>query len=286
MSTRRQRWLIGIALAVVLCALRFPWIECDPGNWGIWGYGTFSTDEGEYTGGGRLMFLTGKWLDSEMGYPSTLTYAPAMHLLSAISYEICGLRIAAARWPSMLAAVIAWLLIYHMASRTTAPWLAGAVTLVASCNPASLTYERWGSSDVLFATGIVAGWWLLRKPSLARATLAGVAAAFAVLAKMTAIVFVPFLFAAILTRPKRRLWRAVCFVAGFVVLYATGQLWVKWQLNQAILEGLNPMDYPHVEGILTFNVMEMLKALAVFPRAYTAADLGPFIFWAMILRLW
>lgn len=283
---RWRRWLIGVALLPVLCALRFPWAESDAGNWGIWSYGAFNTDEGEYTGGGRLMFLTGKWLDAEVGYPSTLTYAPAMHWLSAISYHICGLSIAAARWPSMIAAVLAWSLIYLMASRTTVPWLAGLVTLVASINPFSLTYERWGSSDVVFSAAVVAAWWLLGKHSYLRSGLAGAALGFGILAKMTAVVFAPFLFTAVLSYPQRRWQRAACFALGALTVYGLGQFWVYQRLAEAMSEGLNPADLPRVESMLALDWNVMLRALAVFPRAYTTADLGPFVSWLFVLPAW
>jgi 4-amino-4-deoxy-L-arabinose transferase-like glycosyltransferase len=286
MSLRLQRWLYGIALILILGSLRFPWRECDAGNWGIWSYGSFNTDEGEYTGGGRLMFLTGEWLDPEMGYPSTLRYAPAMHLLSAISYEICGLSIAAARWPTMLAAVVAWLMVYHIASRATVPWLAGVMTLVASCNPVSLTYERWGSSDVVFTAGVVAAWWLQRKPSPWRATATGAMLGFAILTKMTAIVFVPFLFAAIAARHRQRTRRVWCFNAALIAVFVAGQLWVTWCVNSAAAEGLNLADFPSGESMLTFDLPTMLKALSLFPRPYTAMHLVPFILWLMLLPLW
>ena len=286
MTRRTQRWLVGIGLALLVAGLRFPWLETDAGNSGIWAFGAFSSDEGEYTGGGRLRFLTGQWLDAEMGYPSTLTYAPAMHLLSAISYRVCGLTQAAARWPAAWAAVIAWLLIYHMASRLTAPWLAGIVTLTISCNPVSLTYERWGSSDVVFAAGIVSAWWLVRRPSPWRAAATGLVAAFALLAKTTAILFVPFLFAEILMCPRRRTGRACCFVIALSAAYAAGQFWLRHCVSVCAHGALNPLDFPAIQSILTFDVFDIFKALAVFPRQSLTVELGPFAFWLLLLPGW
>ncbi|MCC7517719.1 MAG: glycosyltransferase family 39 protein [Verrucomicrobiae bacterium] len=286
MSRSAQRWAIGAALALVLAALRFPWLEADPGSPGIWPFGAFSSDEAEYTGGGRLHHLTGQWLDPEMGYPSTLNYAAAMHLFSAISYGVCGLTTAAARWPTAWAAVIAWLLAYFMAARVTAPWLAGLVTLALSCNPFSLTYERWGSSDVVFSAEIVLAWWLLRRASPGRAAAAGLVAGFAVLTKTTAVLFAPFLLAEAWMRSQARARAATGFAVVLAATCVGGWLWVNAYVHAVGHGILSRSENLHTWSILTSQASVILKALASFPRAPTMVLLGPFTLWLFLFPVW
>lgn len=70
-SRKIRRWLVGLALCLVLCALRLPWREADGGNWAYWSYAFFVTDEQAYTDGGRLAVLTSRFLDPEMSEPPT-----------------------------------------------------------------------------------------------------------------------------------------------------------------------------------------------------------------------
>lgn len=281
-----ERRVVALGLLAFLIALRIPWAEADVGSPGIWPFGAFSTDEGEYTGGGRLHHLTGRWLDPEMGYPSTLTYAPMMHLLSAASYALCGLSPLAARLPTALAAIAAWLLAYRLASRATAPWLAGLVTLLISSNPISLTYERWGSSDVVFSFGIVLAWCLLRGRSPSRAAAAGLATGFAVLTKSTAVLFAPFLFAEAVRHARHRTRSAAAFGLSLAAAGVAGHLWIRSCVQSAGNGGLSPVEFPQVQDLLTLDLSVILRSLAIFPRPTTSLLLGPFGIWCLLLPSW
>jgi hypothetical protein len=140
---------------LVLAGLRLPWLEADSGNAGFWTYAYFVSDEGEYTAGGRLHYLTGSFVDALLGEPHTFTTSPLMHFTAAWGYRIMGLSYGAARLPTMIAAMVGWLAIYWMTSRRTAPWLACLLVALLSSNPLSLTYERTASSDIMCGSLII-----------------------------------------------------------------------------------------------------------------------------------
>lgn len=283
---RTQRLLFGAALVFVAAWLRLPWIEADVGSPGIWPYGAFAGDEGEYTGGGRLYHLTGRWIDPEMAYPSTLGYAPAMHWFSALAHAMVGPSSTASRAPSVCAAVVAWLAAYLLASRITAPWLAGILTLAISCNPLSLIYERWGSSDVMFGAEAVVACALLARGGPWRSTAAGLVAGLAMLTKSSALLFAPLFAGLLFARPRARRASAFGFGLAFGLVFAGGELWAQRCMAPALSVPLRPEEFPEVGAIVNFTIENVVKALAIFPRATTALHLGPFMFWLFLLPAW
>lgn len=271
---------------LVAAALRLPWIEADVGNPGIWPYGAFSGDEGEYTGGGRLHNLTGHWVDPEMAYPSTLGYAPAMHWFSALAHALMGPGLAAARAPTACAAVVAWLAAYLFASRITAPWLAGLLVLGISCNPLSLTYERWGSSDVMFGAESVVACYLLMRGGLWRSAAAGGIVGLAILTKNSALLFAPLFVGLLLVRSRSRRAVVLGFCLMFSLVFVGGELWTQRNMAPLLSVPLRPEEFPAVSSIVSLNLRDVCKAFAAFPRATTALRLGPFAFWLFVLPAW
>ncbi len=286
-SRNVQRWCIGVALLLVIGALRIPWLEADAGAPGLWSYGTFPTDEGSYTGGGRLAALTGKCYDPLMDYPSSLKVSPGLNFLSYISYRICGLTYAAARWPVVLAAMVGWLTVYYLASRVTVPWLAGVVTLVISCNPISLIYERWASSDVVCGVAVVVAYALLQQRAHGWSALAGVAMGFALLVKASAALLMPLLLFGLLLHKGQRLRRWAGFIGGCVGCYVAGQALLDWWVKAAVGKSVSgTLGAPTMSEYLTGGWLIMLRAISVFARYPISTQLGPFLPWLLVLPVW
>ena len=289
-TRRTRRWGIGIALLLVLAALRLPWRNADGGNLGLWSYGFFSTDEGYYTSGGKLAFLTGHYLDLEVGEPPTFRASWGMHWLSYLGYRFAGLSIAATRWPTMLAAIAGWLAAYIIASRVTSASVAGVLVLILSCNPVSLTYERVASTDIVMGAFIVIAFTLSTARRGRWAWLAGATAAAALSVKATAALLLPIIF---LTLIARRRWRrvaafAIALIVAFAISVALRNACIRaatvgWSAADVHRELTRAAFSP---SWIQLNPGEWLTALSVFPRWPLSMQIGPMLYWLTVLAVW
>jgi len=236
-SRKKRRWFIGVALCLVLGALRLPWREADGGNWAYWSYAFFVTDEQSYTDGGRLAVLTSRFLDPEMSEPPTFLGSWGMHFLSYLGYRFDGLTLSAARWPTMILAIVGWLAAYVIVSRRTNEVLAGIVVLLISCNPASLAYERVASTDIVIGALVVVGYALVTSRRLWKTCLDVLCMALALTIKPTAFAFLILFGLALLVRRDQR-WRRFAYgIAALVISF--GILWAARQacLHAAVGDG-------------------------------------------------
>jgi len=273
---------------VVLAALRLPWLEADGGNFMFWSYGSFSTDEAAYSSGGRLAYLSGSFLDPEVGEPYTFLNSWGMHLLSYLGYLVRGLSFGAARLATMMIAATGWLAVYSVLIRRTTPWLAGLLVLLVSSNPVSLTYERVVSSDVVLGGLCVIAYASLTSRRVAWAWLAGATAALASSVKPTAVGFLPLFALTLWSLPGlhwRRLIKAgVAFAVVFVML---------WLWREHCIQAVTTMNRTQVLTALSHGTpslhelrmspLSWLKAVAIFPRWPLSMQLGPIVVWMAVL---
>jgi 4-amino-4-deoxy-L-arabinose transferase-like glycosyltransferase len=288
-SRRSRRLLIGLGLLVILCTVRFPWLEADSGNSTFWSYGYFSNDEAAYTSGGRHAYLTGRFLDPALNEPYNFGCCWSMHFLSYLGYRLAGLTLGAMRWPSMALAIAAWLAVYAIATRRTPALVAGIVIAVMSCNPVSLTYERTASTDVALGALAVLSFMAItaRRPVLALA--AGACMALACTVKANAVMLLPLvLLGAKQQRGPRLGLAAAAFGVGLAALWWGRQLAViassdghdpAWVLAES-----SRWQIPLTS--LRYNPADWLKPISVFPRLQCSLPLGPFVVWALALPAW
>ncbi len=288
-SRTQQRWLVGLAVVIVVAALRFPWLEADGGNAGFWSYGVFTTDEGYNTAAGRLAYLTGKFFDPELLEPINFTTSWSMGLLSYLGYLVGGLTWGAARLPTLTAAVLGWFLAYWLASRATTPLLAGLVTLVLSCNPMSLTYERVHNTDVIVAALAILAYVQATSRRTAWSAVAGVVLALGLSVKTTTLGLVPLvLLGSVMTRRdvvRRLASLAVCFAVCFTLLWVWRQAVIAsagGRGNELVARTLIPI----IAGSVVFQWEEMLRALSIFPRWPMSVQMGPLLLWLLVLPVW
>jgi len=265
---RRARLLFGLLVVLVTGALRLPWLDADPGNRGLWG-SFFLTDEGEYTAGGRIAYMRGTFIDPELSTPNTLPTSPAMHLLSYGSYRVFGLKYGTIRVPSVLAAVAAWFCAYWLASRYTAAGVACAVTLLVSCNPLSVSYERVVSTDgmagVLTIVSVVCA---LRKTSLSKAA-AGLFLGIAFLFKPTAVLFAPMVGSLCIFRSHK--WRqdVILFLLPWLAVVGIGKWWVH-----SLLQGTSFLSTDSVWKATQLDPWTVLRIFSNFPKYPFSVHMG------------
>ncbi len=289
---RNQRWLVGCVLAVVLALLRFPWGEADGGNSRMWSFAYFGTDEGYYTSGGRLAYLTGQFVDPELGDPPTFLTSFGMHLLSYLGYRLSGLSLASARWPTMVAAIGGWLAAYALASRKTAPIVTGAVVLVMSCNPLSLTYERVASTVVIVGSLAVLALACATSRRRALAWVAGALMALALSVKINAVVLFPVIVLAIVTVPKARWEKAIRVLGSFFFVLVL--VWIGRQLclgasssgadGTVLVRQLSRGS--QFSATLSQHPSEWSRSLLIFPRWPNNMLFGPLLVWMFAFPVW
>ena len=288
-SRRTQRLLIGLVLVALLCALRLPWLKADNIISSLYAYGYFSTDEARYTSGGRIAYLSGKFLDPALNEPCNFSGSWGMHFLSYLGYTLDGLTLDAMRWPSTTLAIVAWLVVYAIATRRTPPCIAGIVVAAISCNPISLTYERTASTDVVLGALAVFSFMAItgRRPWTALA--AGGCMALACTVKANAIALLPLIVLGVKRPPGPRLgFAAGAFCVGLAALWGGREL--------AVIASSNGHDPAWVLAecsrgqvslaSLWYNPVDCLKPISVFPRWEQSMNLGPFVVWALGLPAW
>ena len=280
---------MGLFLFLVLCALRLPWLEADRGNSSFWAYGFFSTDEGWYTSGGRLAYLTGHFLDPELNEPLTFLTAWGMHLLSYLGYCVAGLSLAAVRCPTAVAAICGWLSVFLLVSRRTSALVAGVVVLLVSCNPLSLTYERVASTDVIVGSLSVLALTLATSRREWLVAAAGVVVAIALSVKPTALLFSPMVVLVVCMKKHDRVRRIVLIGASFAVAFGCSVAFRQACIQSAadaggtsaVVRALSIQIFSL--NMLTHQFTDCMKAIFVFPRCPMSLQLGPFILWCFAL---
>jgi hypothetical protein len=277
---------------LILGALRLPWRNADGGNWAYWSYAFFVTDEQIYTDGGRLAVLTSRFLDPEMSEPPTFLGSWGMHFLSYLGYRVDGLTLSAERWPTMILAIMGWLAAYVIVSRRTNELLAGLIVLLVSCNPASLTYERVASTDVVIGALVVTAYALATSRALWKTCLSGGCMAYALTVKPTAFPFLILFALAVLARSERRWRRLVCALATLLACFG-----ILWAARQACIRAVTGDADPatvlaeasrgtSMLDNLDYNPSHWLKSYSIFPRWPIAPQLGLLAICLFALPVW
>lgn len=276
-----SRWLFGILLLIILCLLRFPWLEADPGNSGMWSYGYFKTDEGAYTSGGRLAYLSGKFYDSELNGPSTIKLSFGMHVLSYLGHLALGLNLGSARLPVMVFAVLGWMAVYFYLTKRTNVLLAFFLVVLIAHNPVNLTYERTASEDVIVGAVAVICSTLLSKPGRWRVVAAGLLFGFGITVKISLLLFAPMITLYVLTRSNQRVSSLLTGLLGATAALVIMALWYSVSVNPLIQSS-------HLVAFtqsLTFNPFESLRAIATFPRVFLISQYGFLLLWGLFIPL-
>ncbi|MDD4101765.1 MAG: hypothetical protein PHU80_03940 [Kiritimatiellae bacterium] len=289
----RKRWrVLGLFLMLAIgLVFRVPWRNADAGNEAFWTYGYFVTDEGYYTGGGRLAFLEGNCLDPELHEPTTFGAAPAMHYLSALSYRVRGLTFDACRWPTMLAGVTGWGCAFWLASSVTHPLVALAVTAPISLNPLSLTYERSSSSDAALAGFLMLALCLMRSRRHLAFLLGGMLFAVVPAIKASGIAFAPLFFLMTMAVGYKRWWRAGLSLTGYLIGWGAMHGLDAWMLGHhpsGLSAELLRNECSMSAGALPPRptLQQAIRAFPIFPRYPVDTRLGVFVAWCLALPVW
>ena len=286
---KQQRIVFGLLVLTVVALLRLPWIACDGGIESFWGYGYFVTDEGYYTGDGRLAYLTGDFFSPD-GESLSFYKMPIVNILVFLSYKFFGLSLWAARVPQILASLWTWWLVYHMASRRTVPWVAALMVLLASSSPPCLVYERTVSTDFIMGSFAITAFWLLgRRHGRLTGLWAGIFMALACLTKTSALGLVPLLVATSLRARQGRWLRTGLFAASAIGLVFAARAGLEayatmkanehgLSLNEALVLGNRVSGAPKLS---LERLPSIMRALSVSPRWPVAGKISFFVLWAM-----
>jgi len=286
---KKQRIIFGGVLLFIVILLRLPWITSDGGIGTFWGYGYFVTDEGYYTGDGRLGFLTGDFF-SPNGESLSFFKMPITNLLAFLSYKIFGLSQWASRMPQIFASIWTWWLVFYMTSRRTAPWIAGILVILISSTPPCLAYERTVSTDFLMGCFAITSFWILsQKRNRMAGFFAGLFFALAYLTKPSALAFIPLLGMISLMGKENRWIRTVSLIFVSIALISL----VKFILTLYIEERANAYGLSlkaalvlgdRVTGAPKLSIERVpviIRSLSVMPRWPAAGKISFFIFWIM-----
>lgn len=291
LSVKQERFLFAFFVFFSVLLLRLPWINCDAGISSFWDFGYFVTDEGYYTGDGRLAYLTGDFF-SPRGESMSFLTMPVTCVLSYLSYCVFGLKTWAPRVPQLLASLWLWMLVYHMGAKRTRPWLAGMLVVLVSSTPPFLAHERSICTDFLMGVFCVTSLWIL---SGKRGVAGGILGAFffvlAVLTKTSAWGLFPLVFCFSLLHNKHRWKRSVAFCAGLGGLlfiynfFVTG--YVQQLANEAGVSVKYAMDMGyHVDSpprITYEKIGGYLRAWSVFLRWPVMGRVSFFVPWMFAL---
>lgn len=283
-----SRTLLGIGLLVVVAALRLPWLEADGGATGFWSYGVFTTDEGNYSSGGRLAYLTGRFFDVPMSEPHTFLHAWGLHVLAWLGYEIRGLTMGAARLPTVVMAILGWGLAYWLASRWTSSLVAFLVTLVVSCNPMSLVYERIVMGHVMVGALVLLGYVSATARRPGWCALAGAAVAVAASVKFTALLFLPVWVAGMALCRRAVRCRLAGFAGSFVLAFGISLAWRAIMIasvpDTMVADFTGQVEV--VRNLVSVEVSAWLRSVSYFPRWPVGTSMGPLFVWAFALPVW
>ncbi len=288
---KNQRAVFGALLLIIVALLRLPWIDCDAGSPSLWTYGSFLTDEGYYTAGGRQAYLGHDFVSASTREGYTFYTCPMMHLEAFASYKLFGLTTWAHRVPFVLGAILAWLAVYWMAARKTVPWLAFATTLIVSCNPYSLVYERTASSDIAMGSLVVFACFLLLRRKSMFTVLSGILFALACQCKFSAIAFVPMFLALAWPSRKKRFWTLVIWCFSAFAVYKAARWGVDaYFSSMAAKAGLDGETF-HAMLVRTSkglgwkikSIPAMLLRWSTIPRWGEGGNLLFFMVWGVVV---
>lgn len=274
------RILLGFALFLILSSLRLPWLEADAGSDAFRSFAYFQNDEGEYTTGGRIHYLTGAFVDHDLKEPAMFLVSPMMHFIAALGYQCLGLSLASVRLPVMLLAIGAWLAVFYSLSRKTDARNAFVTTLLVSLSPLILTYERTASTDVAAGAFMTFSMACLESRFRGSFVIASVLMVIAISTKLTMLAFVPL--AAFLIFKRHRL-RIAALYAIFLVLGLVCMRLLSLHLDQGISFSGPKADLNQAFKMILFNPSDWFKALSIYPRWPLNTQLGAFIPLGIIL---
>ncbi len=157
--------------------------------------------------------------------------------------------------------MIAWGCAYGLAARFTMPTLACIITILVSCNPVSLSYERVASTDVISGMFVIASVACIFRRTPISTMVAGLLLGAAYPFKLTALLWTPMVFLMLWVRTENRLRDLIFFLVPMGIILGLGKIWVHQQLQS------NPF-------LLTDSVWKatqadpglMLRALSSFPK--------------------
>lgn len=285
----RQRVLFGWLVVVVVALMRAPWISCDGGFESFWGYGYFITDEGYYTGDGRLAYLTGNFF-SPNGESFSFFRMPMANLLAYLSYQIFGLHLWALRLPQLVCSLFTWWMIYYMGSKRTAPWISGLLVGLISLAPPCLAYERTVSTDFMMGSFVVAAYWFLTQKNPRFSGLwAALSFSMACATKISAVALLPLLLATALHHHKQRWVRIGLFGIGTAALLLAGHHWMMDYVAEKAAEHNLPVSEALLLGdrvdklppLGVERIPEIIRALSISPRWPVASKVSFFVVWIM-----
>ncbi|MDX2225664.1 MAG: glycosyltransferase family 39 protein [Verrucomicrobiae bacterium] len=284
--------MAGLILFIILSALRLPWAGADPGVSSLWSYGVFTGDEGKNTGGGRLFYLTGSFLDPDLSEPTAMMWAWGQMLISYLGYAIFGLSDSAIRIPSMVLSIGAWVTIYAILSRKTHPWLSFLLVLIVSSNPVSLTYERTFSGDIVMGSLIVFSFASILRQKSCWHLVSGLLMATAFWCKLSALFLFPLVLLGLLCK-RFTVKKTACFILGIIIastlMYGT-RWWAIHSYTQsptAEVLALLDTEKPFSPGSASRSIMEIFNSLAIFPRYPLNFQFGYFLpFLLLVPALW
>jgi hypothetical protein len=231
MRAKRDYIIVGVIVLAAVLGLRLPWIFSDPGVQSFWDFGYFLTDEGYYTGDGRLGFLSGNFF-SVTGESMSFYKLPVPCILSYLSYSLFGLESWAPRVPQLILSLWLWLLVYHMSAKRTKAWIAGLLVILVSSTPPFLSHERSVSSDFMMGVFAISSLWAVdRKNGIWAGVLGAVLFSAALFTKTSALGLVPMIFFSSLFHKEKRWVRTAAFMVGSAVIISlislTLHLYVK-----------------------------------------------------------
>jgi len=224
--------LLLLLLALVLRAL---WLNLPPRG--------LIFDESYYVNAARIILgwpASAHYVNSPIGLDPNTEHPPLGKVLMAASMSVLGDNGIGWRLPSLIAAMIALVVVYKIVRTTDrSPWLAVLVLGLVSMDNLTFVHGRIGTLDMLALAPMLLGSWLaLRR----RWLLAGVAMGIALLMKLTAL-----------------------YGIGAVVLYVLlteGPAW--WRLRRVPLRSLaGPLAFT-LAAVAVFTV-----GLAVLDARYT-----------------
>ncbi len=171
---------VTLLLLLAALVLRAVWLNV-PGRGLIF-------DESYYVNAARVIVgfpVSAHYADSPVGLDPNTEHPPLGKVLMAASMAVLGDNGLGWRLPSLIAAMIALVVVYRIVQTTDrSPWLAVLVLGLLSLDNLTLVHGRIGTLDMLVLAPMLLGSWLaLRR----RWLLAGVAMGIALLVKLTAL---------------------------------------------------------------------------------------------------
>ncbi len=281
-TMKAGRWLWIVAFAVVWCALRVFWLDCDPGVPSIWEYGYNATDEGYYLCGGKQKYLWGYFVDMARTEAYSYGFSAGTHWLSYLAHLLFGLSTWAWRIPFFVICLVAWMALFRHVEKRIGSVSAFALCASISCMPMFVAYERTASNDVLIGSLLVLSYVISTGCALWRAAAAGLLVSTIVLVKPSVFVLLPVVAAGVLEQRKGR--NAFHAVIVFAVSAAASLLLCKWLVVLSVMPdaaraGITAGEIvkrttTHYPLPSIFDFVSHFKGFSSFPRDPSIQFLG------------